>query len=44
MWFLFGLALGFYIAKHDWSDLWQDEIDCTHAWRGDHCFVCGMDR
>jgi hypothetical protein len=42
---LFAFVLGFYVAKHDWSDLWEEEIDCTHSWRGtDHCYVCGIDR
>jgi hypothetical protein len=44
MWFIYWFILGVYIGRHDWSDLLKNEIDCTHAWRNDHCYVCGKDR
>jgi len=44
-WYIYCFALGWLIAKSDWSGMFSDApMDCTHAWENNHCYVCGDDR
>ena len=40
--FLFGLLA--FVATRAKGGLFSHEIDCTHSWENDHCYVCGEDR
>jgi hypothetical protein len=43
-WYLYWFALGWLVAKSDWKGLMSPDMDCTHAWQNNHCYVCGEDR